>query len=211
MKRVVKDVPGYKVTLLGDAGVGKTSILDRYMNDKFDGPTVSTIGVAFNTKEVWKDSGLVNLEIWDTAGQERYRSLVPLYYRGSHVVLIVYDITDRKSFKNALRWLKDIKEEELEGSKKKPILILIGNKKDDANKREIQFLDAHSEAEKRNIFLIEVSAKTNENIEKLFSHVIDQLPEWIANETTEQIKIVLDQNERHGDHNSCLPESCTIF
>lgn len=155
-----------KIVIIGSSAVGKTSIVSRYLYNKFNMYSDSTIGAAFATKVV-KDSydKLHKLEIWDTAGQERYKSLVPMYYRDADAAIIVYDITSKVSMIEATKWIHDLKSRNLK-------MIVVGNKYDlldEVNILEIKkmFLDEH------NIF---VSAKTGDNIDNIFTWLVDNIP-----------------------------------
>eukprot|EP01083_Nonionella_stella_P172877 594594_1 len=97
-----------KVVMVGDSGVGKSSLLKRFANRDFTGDYISTIGVDFEIKTLEIDGKTVKLQIWDTAGQERFRTITSSYYRGAHGIIIVYDITDKESFDNVRQWLFEI-------------------------------------------------------------------------------------------------------
>lgn len=155
----------YRVVLLGKSSVGKTSIVLRLINNKFEEFVSSTIGGAFHTFEPPKYNGNVKLEIWDTAGQERYRSLAPMYYRNSSIVLIIYDIVDKDSFNIAKGWVKEIKEKETN----KPIVAFIGNKIDLMNQRTVSINEANSYAKSQNIFYYEISALSGHGIQSMFN------------------------------------------
>src|SRR4030095_495684 len=105
----------HKLVFLGDSGVGKSSIVGRFLTDHFDPCKESTIGASFSVKCVNIDGHLIKLDIWDTAGQERYRSLSPMYYRAAHAVVIVYDVNDSESYTRAMGWLKDIRASKKDG------------------------------------------------------------------------------------------------
>ena len=114
----------FKLLLIGDAGVGKSSILLRYTDNTFDEHLQSTIGVDFKVKVAVKEGKKIKLTIWDTAGQERYRSLAPMYYRGAKIAIIVYDITCRDSYKGAMSWIAEIKRK----GNPECVIALVGNK-----------------------------------------------------------------------------------
>ena len=103
----------YKLVFLGDQGVGKTSIITRFMYDSFDTAYQATIGIDFLSKTMYLDDRTVRLQLWDTAGQERFRSLIPSYIRDSSVAVIVYDITNRNSFANTAKWIEDVRAEKI--------------------------------------------------------------------------------------------------
>lgn len=154
----------FKIVLLGDVNVGKSSIslqfCDKYFYKKLD----STIGASFLTQNVCIDNSKTRLELWDTAGQERYRSLVPMYYRGAHSAIIVYDITSRESFQSAQKWVDELRLNGLPDI----VIALVGNKRDLIDQRVIQMIDAKNYAEEQEILFFETSAKTAYNVDKLF-------------------------------------------
>ena len=155
-----------KLVLLGDSGVGKSSISIRLACGQFDEYTEPTIGAAFLSKTIqYDDINRVKLEIWDTAGQERYRALAPMYYRGASLAAVVYDVTDRTSFEGAKRWIN-----ELNSHASPDITIsLIGNKIDlPIDKRVITSEEGQETATRLNALFFETSAKTSNNIESIF-------------------------------------------
>ena len=119
------DACAVKVVLIGDSGVGKSCICNRFITGQF-GDVEATIGAAFLTQIIEVDGRLSKLQIWDTAGQERYRSLVSMYYRGTKAAIIVYDISDKSTFEGAKTWAQEIKEKG-EGN---VVVVLCGNKTD---------------------------------------------------------------------------------
>jgi len=123
----------YKLVFLGDQAVGKTSIITRFMYDKFDNNYQATIGIDFLSKTMYLEDRTVRLQLWDTAGQERFRSLIPSYIRDSSVAVIVYDVTNRASFLSVNRWLEEVKNERGEDV----ILVLVGNKTDQTERRQV--------------------------------------------------------------------------
>lgn len=161
----------YKICLLGYYSVGKSSIVRQYINNSFDPHEESTIGAAYLTKKVTHKDDLINFEIWDTAGQERYNSLAPMYYRNANCALIVYDITNPDSFEVAKKWVERLREED-----KKILLILIGNKCDLENSRNVDEQEIKRYCAKFNLFYCETSAKTRFNIDTIFTRVIEMLP-----------------------------------
>ncbi|VBB17603.1 GTP-binding protein ypt5 [Yasminevirus sp. GU-2018] len=164
----------FKCVLLGASGAGKSSIVLRYISDRFDPYSTPTIGAAFNCKKIVTDHGLVTMEVWDTAGQERFESLIPLYYKKADIVIIVFDTTNQETYKKAQAWVKRIKHE-LEYS---PIFILIGNKID-LEGRSIATETAKSYANSVEATYIECSAKTGANVENAFiigcNHAIQKI------------------------------------
>uniref|UniRef100_A0A1A9ZE49 Ras-related protein Rab-21 n=1 Tax=Glossina pallidipes TaxID=7398 RepID=A0A1A9ZE49_GLOPL len=166
----------FKVVLLGEGCVGKTSIVLRYVEDKFNPQHISTLQASFLTKKVNLDNGAkVQLNIWDTAGQERFHALGPIYYRGSHGAILVYDITDEDSFQKVKNWVKELKR--MLGSD--IVLTIAGNKTDLENERTVPFEDALDYADSVGAYYFETSAKANENIEKLFTELTEFMIEHV--------------------------------
>lgn len=162
----------YKVVFLGDQSVGKTSIILRFMYDSFDPNYQATIGIDFLSKTMYVDDSVVRLQLWDTAGQERFRSLIPSYIKDSSFAIVVYDITSKQSFDTVQKWVEDARA--LRGSEVQ--IMLVGNKADLAEKREVPMEDAQKLSEELNVMFIEVSAKAGVNIKQLFRNLSDSLP-----------------------------------
>ena len=148
-----------KIIIVGDSGVGKTNLLERFVKDKFTGNMVNTVGVDFIGKTVQIQDKIVKLQFWDTAGQEKYRSISSAYYKSADGVIIVYDTTNRESYQNIDIWLEEIQKYSKEGL----IHLLIGNKTDLAEQREVTTEEAIDFSDGRGLFLMEVSAKTNDD------------------------------------------------
>jgi len=138
----------FKVVLVGDSGVGKSNILSRYLTDEFTIDSKSTVGVEFGAKKLKVNNLTVKAQIWDTAGQERYKSITNAYYKGAKGALLVYDITNKESFTNTTRWISELK---LNGDKDVTI-ILIGNKCDLEDKRQVTKDEGNNQAESYSIF-----------------------------------------------------------
>jgi len=160
----------FKLAILGDSGVGKSSICSKYVHNIFDDYNPPTIGAAFLTKDVYLSNRTIKLEIWDTAGQERYRSLAPMYYRGSGAVIVIYDITSEESFASAKRWISEVRHNG------KSIIALVGNKSDKVEKRKVDLNEVKSYIEIEQFIHAEVSAKTGEGINELFQLVAEKIP-----------------------------------
>uniref|UniRef100_A0A8C0Q851 VAMP associated protein A n=2 Tax=Caniformia TaxID=379584 RepID=A0A8C0Q851_CANLF len=156
-----------KVCLLGDTGVGKSSIVCRFVQDHFDHNISPTIGASFMTKTVPCGNELHKFLIWDTAGQERFHSLAPMYYRGSAAAVIVYDITKQDSFHTLKKWVKELKEHGPENI----VMAIAGNKCDLSDIREVPLKDAKEYAESIGAVVVETSAKNAINIEELFQGI----------------------------------------
>ncbi|KAK5092939.1 GTP-binding protein [Exophiala xenobiotica] len=153
-----------KLLLVGDSGVGKSCCLLRFSEDSFTPSFITTIGIDFKIRTIDLDGKRVKLQIWDTAGQERFRTITTAYYRGAMGILLVYDVTDRKSFENIRTWFSNVEQHASEGVNK----ILIGNKCDWEEKRQVTTEEGQGLADELDIPFMEVSAKTNINIENAF-------------------------------------------
>lgn len=159
-----------KILTLGDTMVGKSSIVLRFSDDKFDDNIFSTIGIDFKTKYIKYKNSSVKVLIWDTAGQEKFKNIAKQYYRGANGVLLVYDISSRKSFERVDFWLKELKEnnriDEL-------FICLVANKIDLQDTREITTEEGEKFAKENKINFLEVSAKSGKNIKELFDKIIN--------------------------------------
>jgi len=151
----------FKVLLIGDSGVGKTCLLLKFTDDIFEPSYISTIGVDFRIKTIQLEDGKVaKLQMWDTAGQERFRTITSSYYRGAHGVIIVFDVTDRESFKNVPMWMGEVERYARPGCP----MILVGNKRDLADRREVSFEEAKAFAKENELVYTETSAKNDPSI-----------------------------------------------
>ncbi|KAF2716368.1 ras-domain-containing protein [Polychaeton citri CBS 116435] len=153
-----------KLLLIGDSGVGKSCCLLRFSEDSFTPSFITTIGIDFKIRTIELDGKRVKLQIWDTAGQERFRTITTAYYRGAMGILLVYDVTDAKSFNNIRTWFSNVEQHATEGVNK----ILIGNKCDWEEKRVVSTEEGQALADELGIPFMEVSAKSNINVEKAF-------------------------------------------
>jgi len=184
----------FKLVLLGDAAVGKSSCVERFVKNEFFEFQQPTIGAAFLTQTVALDDYIVKFEIWDTAGQERYRSLAPMYYRGAAAALVVYDITSTESFQGAKTWI-----EELQRQGNADIVIgLAGNKMDQETKREVSKEDGKSYAQENNCIFFETSAKTGENVISIFTQIAKKLPKNVQQTGNDAITIVPQEDDSKG-------------
>ncbi|KAJ2706544.1 GTP-binding protein of the rab/ypt [Coemansia sp. IMI 203386] len=163
----------FKVVLLGESAVGKSSLVTRFARNQFDQYKESTIGAAFVTKEVTLDNNsLGNLHIWDTAGQERYKSLAPMYYRNAAAAVVVYDITQTESFGKAKSWVQELKRQ----AKSDIVIALAGNKTDLAGRRTVSKEEGSAYAESLGLLFFETSAQSGENVENLFVDLAKKIP-----------------------------------
>eukprot|EP00737_Agarophyton_chilense_P002968 gb/GEZJ01003432.1/.p1 GENE.gb/GEZJ01003432.1/~~gb/GEZJ01003432.1/.p1 ORF type:complete len:216 (+),score=31.94 gb/GEZJ01003432.1/:376-1023(+) len=162
----------YKLLLIGDSGVGKSCVLTRFADSTYEDCQTSTIGVDFKIRTIGIEDKRVKLQIWDSAGQERFRTIAAAYYRGAHGVGIVFDITDEKSFQSVEgSWI-----EEIENNSSSPVrMLLIGNKCDLEDEREVQQEEAEALARKYGMSYIETSAKTAENVFEAFATISKEI------------------------------------
>lgn len=166
----------YKIVFLGEQGVGKTSLITRFMYDTFDDNYQATIGIDFLSKTMYLDDKTIRLQLWDTAGQERFRSLIPSYIRDSHVAIVVYDVTNRKSFEYIDKWIEDVR---VERGEENVILVVVGNKSDLVEERQVSTEEGERKAQVLNAKLfIETSTKAGFNVKTLFKKVAKLLPEF---------------------------------
>ncbi|XP_050032099.1 ras-related protein Rab-10 [Dermacentor andersoni] len=161
----------FKLLLIGDSGVGKTCILFRFSDDAFHTTFISTIGIDFKIKTIELKGKKIKLQIWDTAGQERFHTITTSYYRGAMGIMLVYDITNTKSFDNIAKWLRYIDEHANEDVEK----MILGNKCDMEDKRLISRERGEAVAIDHNIRFMETSAKTNVNIERAFTELAEAI------------------------------------
>ena len=154
----------FKVLLLGNSDVGKSSLLLRFVDQVWNEAFVPTIGVDFKVKTLNINEKKVKMQIWDTAGQERFRTVVSTYFRGAHGILLLYDVTNRDSFKNLESWLIEIEK----NAKEKVLKILIGNKCDLTQDREISTEEGKAFALRNGMEFMETSAKMNTNVSEAF-------------------------------------------
>ncbi|KAL8279665.1 hypothetical protein RQP46_007978 [Phenoliferia psychrophenolica] len=162
-----------KLVLLGESAVGKSSLVLQFVKGQFDDYRESTIGAAFLTQTVKAKDGFVKFEIWDTAGQERYKSLAPMYYRGAHCAVVVYDITSAPSLLKAKSWILELQRQ----ADPSIVVCLAGNKLDlAATQRQVPEDEARRFAEQEGLLFFEVSAKSAEGVEGLFAAIADRLP-----------------------------------
>ncbi|CAF2097178.1 unnamed protein product [Rotaria magnacalcarata] len=157
----------FKLLLIGDSGVGKTCILFRFSDDSFNASFISTIGIDFKIKTIELNGRKIKLQIWDTAGQERFHTITTSYYRGASGIMLVYDVTQARSFENINKWLRNIDDHASDDVVK----MIIGNKCDMEDKRCIARARGEALAREHSIPFLETSAKNNVNIEKAFFEI----------------------------------------
>eukprot|EP00116_Pleurobrachia_bachei_P009624 sb/3469886/ len=205
----------FKVVFLGEQSVGKTSLITRFMYDSFDTTYQATIGIDFLSKTMYLEDRTVRLQLWDTAGQERFRSLIPSYIRDSTVAVVVYDITnatsfqppsvsDATSFQQVNKWIDDVRTERGHDV----IIMLVGNKTDLADKRQVPIDEGEKKSQDLNVMFIETSAKAGYNVKQLFKRIAAALPGMDGGaegkSTEDMIEVKLkDKNEPSAAESSC--------
>ncbi|XP_029955748.1 ras-related protein Rab-18a isoform X3 [Salarias fasciatus] len=160
-----------KILIIGESGVGKSSLLLRFTEDTFDPEQSATIGVDFKVKTITVDGNKAKLAIWDTAGQERFRTLTPSYYRGAQGVILVYDVTRRETFTKLDNWLNEL---ETYCTRSDLVKMLVGNKIDREN-HELDRAEGLKFARKHSMLFIEASAKTKDGVQCAFEELVEKV------------------------------------
>jgi Ras-related protein Rab-6A len=181
-------VTRHKIIFIGDAGVGKTTIISRIMDNPFNEVYEPSIGVDFMSKIIKYRGQNIKLQIWDTAGQEKYKGLIPSYVRNSSIVFLIYDISVKSSFDNIPNWITFIR------SIENTTLVLCGNKID-LEKREVTKEEGEALAQKEGIAFYEMSAKSGEGIKNMFYNAVSDLTVFAENNNKESlIKELMEEN-----------------
>ncbi|XP_040917891.1 ras-related protein Rab-37-like isoform X2 [Toxotes jaculatrix] len=190
----------HKTILVGDSGVGKTSLLVQYDQGKFiPGSFTSTVGIGFTNKVVDVDNLKVKLQIWDTAGQERFRSVTHAYYRDAQALLLLYDITSKPSFDNIRAWLTEIHEY----AQKDVVIMLLGNKSDMAAERVVKTEEGEKLAKEYGVPFMETSAKTGVNVELAFLAIAKELKHRVTQQPNEPKFQIHDYIESQKHKSGC--------
>jgi len=184
-----------KIVILGDTGVGKTSIVLQYVENRFNVMSSPTIGASFLSKTLWIDGARCRLQLWDTAGQERFRSLAPMYYRGAAAAVLVYDVTSPETYKKAKEWVKELRTNVFEDI----ILVVVGNQVDKMYPK-VTKEEASEYAASIGALFFETSAKKNTGIEELFLEIAKLLVETksysVAHVNTRDISVVEEKPKK---------------
>ena len=188
----------FKMILIGDSGVGKTNILSRYINNTFSETTKSTVGVELGTKVEEFNNTKIKVQIWDTAGQERYKSITKTYYKGAKGALIVYDITKKESFQNIDKWIQDLKEFGEEDAS----ILIIGNKSDLEDKREVTTEEVKKKAEIYKIAFCETSALKAKNIDYAFQTLIKLV--------AEKMELKKNKENKYGNQSNVISTGVSL-
>ncbi|CEP24813.1 SEC4 [Cyberlindnera jadinii] len=190
----------YKLLLIGDSGVGKSCILLRFVEDKFSPSFITTIGIDFKIRTVEVDGAKIKLQVWDTAGQERFRTITTAYYRGAAGIIIVYDVTDERTFENVKNWYEAINQHATEDAQ----VFLVGNKNDNADLRAVSYEQGEALARELGVPFLETSAKTNENVEELFI----KLTKIIHDKAGSKANADKDHGVKVGGHGDKTSSNC---
>ena len=167
----IKEDYKLKLVVVGDSGVGKTNLIKRFANNTFNSNSKATVGVEFLSKSFKINNRVFKIEIWDTAGQERYKSITAAYYKGAKGALVVYDITSKISFENIDKWMMEIKEK----SSKDLKIMIIGNKSDLKDGRQVSNEEALRKAQDTGIALMETSALDSTNVKEAFHDLLKEM------------------------------------
>ncbi|KAJ7307316.1 hypothetical protein JRQ81_009324 [Phrynocephalus forsythii] len=189
----------FKLLLIGDSGVGKTCLIIRFAENNFSGTYISTIGIDFKIRTVEIEGKRIKLQVWDTAGQERFKTITTAYYRGAMGIILVYDITDEKSFENIQNWMKSIKENASAGVER----LLLGNKCDMENKRKVPRERAEKLSKEHGIRFFETSAKSSINVEEAFNTLAQDILLKSNKKSAHPAKGPLDLKRSQKTHNRC--------
>ncbi|KAL5769297.1 hypothetical protein ACOSP7_015848 [Xanthoceras sorbifolium] len=180
----------FKIVLIGDSAVGKSNLLARYARNEFYPNSKSTIGVEFQTQKMDINGKEVKAQIWDTAGQERFRAVTSAYYRGAVGALLVYDISRRQTFDSIGRWLNELHTH----SDMNVVTILVGNKSDLKDAREVTTAEGKTLAEDEGLFFMETSALDSSNVTAAFQTVVKEIYDIILSR-----KVMITQELTHKD------------
>uniref|UniRef100_A0A8C9W401 Ras-related protein Rab-15 n=2 Tax=Scleropages formosus TaxID=113540 RepID=A0A8C9W401_SCLFO len=202
----------FRLLLLGDSGVGKTCLLCRFTDNEFHSSHISTIGVDFKMKTLEIDGIKVRIQIWDTAGQERYQTITKQYYRRAQGIFLVYDITSERSFQHIMKWASDVDEYAPDHVQK----ILIGNKSDEDQKRQVAREQGSKLAKTYGMDFFETSACTNYNIKESFTRLTELVLQANKKELdvlrvpfSEELSIAdLEEEETQRDAGSSSQKNC---
>ena len=184
-----------KVILIGDSGVGKTNIMSKFLKNQFLEDSKATVGVEFGSKLFIQQGHKIKAQIWDTAGQEKYKAITSAYYKGSKGALVIYDITQKETFANIEKWVNDLK---CKGDPKITIII-IGNKNDLEEKRQISKEQGEEKAKSFGCAFLETSAFSGDNIEKAFEMMVKEIYDKFTSDIGGDDDEELDSNEKGED------------
>ncbi|KAK9762565.1 GTP-binding protein [Basidiobolus ranarum] len=196
-----------KLLLIGDSGVGKSCLLLRFSDDSFTPSFITTIGIDFKIRTIDLDGKRIKLQIWDTAGQERFRTITTAYYRGAMGIVLVFDVTDERSFNNVRNWIKNVEQHAHEGVNK----IIVGNKCDIEDKKAITKEQGQTFAEEFGVKYVETSAKANIGVEEAFFSLARDIKKRLIDNADASLTSNQNRNiELHPNTNgSYMKTSCS--
>ena len=206
MKKSEHEEIKYKLIVIGDENVGKTSIINRFKSNQFVGDYEPTVGLDFQSIPLLIDNQNVTLLLYDTAGQEKFRSLIPLYTKDANIIFLIYDTTNYESFTNIEKWYESLSNI----NKEEAIFILVGNKIDLTEERKVKEDEAKKYADEHNYIFQELSALTGEGIQELFlnklltqirTHLLYKGRTTVADQEEEQLKFNLQGNKEKKKKN----------
>lgn len=189
-----------KLLLVGDSGVGKSCLLLRFVEDKFNPSFITTIGIDFKIRTIESNGKKIKLQVWDTAGQERFRTITTAYYRGAMGIVLIYDVTDARTFENVENWFQTVTQHANEDAQ----IFLVGNKSDDEENRQVSKEQGQNLASNLNIPFLEASAKTNANVESIFYELASLIQEKHVDDEPAQRSSGIDVSlSGNGIKNNC--------
>ncbi|XP_064415873.1 ras-related protein Rab-3B [Latimeria chalumnae] len=195
----------FKLLIIGNSSVGKTSFLFRYADDTYTSAFVSTVGIDFKVKTVYRHDKRVKLQIWDTAGQERYRTITTAYYRGAMGFILMYDITNEESFSAVQDWATQIKTYSWDNAQ----VVLVGNKCDVEDERVVPAEKGKHLADQLGFEYFEASAKENINVKQVFERLVDIICEKMSESTDSNPSILSgSKNARLVDNPPPVQQNC---
>ena len=199
----------FKVVLVGDSFVGKTNIMSKYLKNEFHEDSKATVGVEFGSKQFKIEGHTIKAQIWDTAGQERYKAITSAYYKGAKGAFVVYDITRKGSFESIEKWVNDL----TSTADKKLTIVVIGNKCDLEDQRQITKEQGEEKANKLEVAFLETSAFSGENLDKAFEMMVNEIykkchEEMLAEGDVDIIEGGQDINLARKNDNSEAKKKC---
>ena len=195
----------FRYIIVGDMAVGKSCLLLQFTDNKFRHQHELTIGVEFGGKTIQVNGKNIKIQIWDTAGQEAFQAITRTYYKGATGALVVYDITRRDTFNHVTKWLDEVRANAL----KEIQIILIGNKKDLEDKRQVQTEEGQALADKNGLLFLETSAKTAVNVSEAFINSAQKILEMIQKTGIDptlpgkNVKITVDDDDEEEQKRGC--------
>lgn len=186
----------FKILIIGNSSVGKTSFLFRYADDSFTSAFVSTVGIDFKVKTVIRREKRMKLQIWDTAGQERYRTITTAYYRGAMGFILMYDVTNEESFNSVQDWVTQIKTYSWDNAQ----VILVGNKSDMEAERVVTYDRGKQLADQLGLEFFETSAKENINVKNVFERLVDIICDKMSDGLDSESMPSMNKGERLTDN-----------